>query len=92
MDVDINYVARLARIELSDEQKRKLGKQLSDILQYITKLQQLDVANVEPMSHVLPVQNVFRPDVVSPALPIDKVLANAPAATKEGFVVPKVIE
>jgi aspartyl-tRNA(Asn)/glutamyl-tRNA(Gln) amidotransferase subunit C len=92
MDIDIEYVAKLARMNLTGEQKSKLSKQLSDILSYIEKLKQLDVSAVEPMSHVLPLQNVFRKDKVNPSLPLDKVLKNAPAASGDNFSVPKVIE
>ena len=92
MDIDIEYVAKLARIELTSAQKKKLGKQLKDILAYIEKLKQLKVDKVEPMSHVLPLKNVFRQDKVRPSLALDKVLRNAPAKEKGSFSVPKVIE
>ncbi len=92
MDIDIEYVAKLARIELTSAQKKKLGKQLKDILAYIEKLKQLKVDKVEPMSHVLPLKNVFRQDKARPSLALDKVLRNAPAKEKGSFSVPKVIE
>jgi aspartyl-tRNA(Asn)/glutamyl-tRNA(Gln) amidotransferase subunit C len=92
MDIDIEYVAKLARIELTSAQQKKLGKQLKDILAYIEKLKQLKVDKVEPMSHVLPLKNVFRQDKLKPSLPLDKVLRNAPAKEKGSFSVPKVIE
>ena len=92
MDIDIEYVAKLARIELTSAQKKKLGKQLKDILAYIEKLKQLKVDKVEPMSHVLPLKNVFRQDKVKASLALDKVLRNAPAKEKGSFSVPKVIE
>ncbi len=92
MSIDINYVTKLARINVSDEQKTKLAKQLSDILAYIEKLKELDVANVEPMSHVLGLKNVFRKDETKTSLPLEKVLFNAPLKTKDSFTVPKVIE
>ena len=90
--MDIEYVAKLARIELTAQQKKKFAKQLKDILAYIEKLKELDVDKVEPMSHVLPLKNVFRQDKVCPSLPQDKVLSNAPQAHKDSFSVPRVIE
>ncbi len=92
MDIDIEYVAKLARIELDAKQKKKFAKQLSDILAYIEKLKQLKVDKVEPMSHVLPLKNVFRQDKLKSSLPLDKVLRNAPSKQKGSFSVPKVIE
>ncbi len=90
--MDIEYVAKLARIDLNVSQKKKLTKQLSDILGYIEKLKELKVDKVEPMSHVLPLKNVFREDKVKPSLPVEKVLKNAPAKKDSSFSVPKVIE
>ncbi|MFC1632490.1 Asp-tRNA(Asn)/Glu-tRNA(Gln) amidotransferase subunit GatC [Candidatus Omnitrophota bacterium] len=90
--MDIEYVAQLARINLSQEQKRKLSQQLSDILAYIEKLKQLNVDQVEPISHALPLQNVFRQDKKRASLAIEKVLSNAPAAKDDSFSVPRVIE
>ncbi|MBL7085144.1 MAG: Asp-tRNA(Asn)/Glu-tRNA(Gln) amidotransferase subunit GatC [Candidatus Omnitrophica bacterium] len=90
--MDIEYVAKLARIDLSAQEKKKLGKQLGDILTYIEKLKELNVEEVEPMSHVLPLKNVFRQDKVRPSLPKDKVLGNAPDAEGDSFGVPRVIE
>ncbi|MFC1698444.1 Asp-tRNA(Asn)/Glu-tRNA(Gln) amidotransferase subunit GatC [Candidatus Omnitrophota bacterium] len=90
--MDIEYVAQLARINLSQEQKRKLSQQLSDILAYIEKLKQLNVDQVEPISHALPLQNVFRQDKNRASLAIEKVLSNAPAAKDDSFSVPRVIE
>ena len=91
-DIDIEYVAKLARIDLTAAQKKKMGKQLSGILAYIEKLKKLNVDKVEPISHVLPLQNVFRQDKVKPSLPQEKVLGNAPQAKKDSFSVSKVIE
>ena len=92
MDIDIDYVAKLARIDLDAKQKKKLARQLGDILAYIEKLKELDVASVEPMSHVLPLKNVFRQDKVKPSLPVSKVLVNAPSAKGDSFSVPRIIE
>ena len=92
MDIDIDYVAKLARVNLDEQQKKKLARQLSDILGYIEKLKELDVASVEPMSHVLPLKNVFREDKVKPSLPVDKALGNAPSAKGDNFSVPRIID
>lgn len=91
MDIDIEYVAKLARINLSEQQKEKFARQLKDILSYIEKLKELDVGKVEPISHVLPLKNVFRQDKVQPSLPIDKVLGNAPSKEGNNFSVPRII-
>ncbi|MBI4595976.1 MAG: Asp-tRNA(Asn)/Glu-tRNA(Gln) amidotransferase subunit GatC [Candidatus Tectomicrobia bacterium] len=88
----VDHVARLARLELSDEDRMKFTKQLNDILVYIEKLNELDTSEVEPTSHVLPILNVFRHDQISSSLEIEESLANAPK--KEGlfFQIPKIIE
>jgi aspartyl-tRNA(Asn)/glutamyl-tRNA(Gln) amidotransferase subunit C len=91
-DIDIEYVAQLARIDLTAAEKKKMGEQLGDILGYIEKLKKLKVEKVEPISHVLPLQNVFRQDKVKSSLPQEKVLGNAPEAKKNSFSVSKVIE
>jgi len=92
MEIDIEYVAKLARIELRPEEKKKLSKDLGDILSYIKKLKQLNVAKVEPMSHVLPLKNVFRQDKLKDSLAVDKIVGNAPAKKDSSFSVPRVIE
>ncbi len=92
MDIDIEYVAKLARIDLDKKQQKKFAKQLSDILAYIEKLKELKVDKIEPMSHVLPLKNVFRQDKVKASLALDKVLRNAPSKEEDSFSVPKVIE
>jgi len=88
---DVRHVARLARLSLDDAKLQKLTGQLESILGYIDKLSEVDPASVEPMAHALPVHNVFREDVPEPALPLDKVLANAPESDGPFFKVPKVI-
>jgi aspartyl-tRNA(Asn)/glutamyl-tRNA(Gln) amidotransferase subunit C len=93
MDIEIEYVAKLARIDLTAEQKKKFSRQLKDILAYIEKLKQLDIKEVEPLSHVLPLQNVFREDRQRPSLAVEKVLENAPLKKEDNFFgVPRVIE
>lgn len=91
-DETIEYVGILAKLELSDEEKEAAKKDMGRMLDYIDKLGELDTAGVEPMSHVFPVNNVFREDVVTNGDTRDAILKNAPK-TKDGmFVVPKTFD
>ena len=92
MKMDIEKVARLARIELSEEEKRTFGKQLEQILSHMEQLNQLDTTGVEPTSHAIPVSNVFREDEVKPSSPHEEVLATAPDEEVGHFKVPRIIE
>ena len=89
---EVEYVARLARLKLTEEEKEKYTKQLADILKYINKLNELDTEKVEPTSHVLRLSNVFREDRVRPSLKQEEILANAPQVESKHFKVKKVIE
>ncbi|OMF34729.1 asparaginyl/glutamyl-tRNA amidotransferase subunit C [Paenibacillus sp. FSL H8-0548] len=89
---DVEHVARLARLELSDSEKDQFTEQLNAILKYAEKLNGLDTENVEPTSHVLPIKNVMRADEKRPSLPIEKVLLNAPDEEEGQFKVPAVLE
>ena len=89
---DVEHVAKLARLRLTEEEKEKFGKQLSDILEYVEKLNELDTARIEPTSHVVALKNVMREDEVKPSLPVEEVLSNAPAREGKYFKVPKIIE
>ncbi|WP_141502734.1 Asp-tRNA(Asn)/Glu-tRNA(Gln) amidotransferase subunit GatC [Paenibacillus luteus] len=89
---DVEHVARLARLELSDAEKDQFTEQLNAILKYAEKLNGLDTENVEPTSHVLPIKNVMRADEKRPSLPIEKVLLNAPDEEDGQFKVPAVLE
>ncbi|HEY1172151.1 MAG TPA: Asp-tRNA(Asn)/Glu-tRNA(Gln) amidotransferase subunit GatC [Verrucomicrobiae bacterium] len=91
-DFDIHYVANLARIALTPEEEAKLGSQLGGVLQYIEKLGELDVSNVEPTAHSFPLVNVVRPDEVRPSLPHDDAMKNAPSKGGGLFLVPKIVE
>ena len=91
-DFDIKYVANLARIKLTSDQEDRLGSQLGDILGYVKKLEELDVSNVEPMSHAVPLHNVMRADQVQPSITNEEALANAPKKANGLFVVPKIVE
>jgi aspartyl-tRNA(Asn)/glutamyl-tRNA(Gln) amidotransferase subunit C len=91
-EVDVKYVAHLARISLTPEEEQKFGAQLKNILGYIEKLNQLDVSHIEPTAHAVPLVNVFRKDEVRPSLSNEDALRNAPAKANGLFVVPKIVE
>lgn len=90
--VNVEYVAKLARLELTPEEKQKFGDQLGHILEHIEKLKQLDVSNVEPTAHAVPLVNVTRADETRPSLPHEDALQNAPAKANRLFMVPKIVE
>jgi aspartyl-tRNA(Asn)/glutamyl-tRNA(Gln) amidotransferase subunit C len=87
----VRHVAKLARLSLDEPHLNRLTAELESILGYIAKIGELDVSNVEPMSHALPMQNVLREDIASEGLPLDKVLMNAPETDGPFFKVPKII-
>lgn len=91
-DETIEYVGILAKLELSDEEKEQARGDIGRMLDYIDKLNELDTSGVEPMSHVFPVNNVFREDVVTNGDQREKILANAPAGKDGSFKVPKTVE
>ncbi|MDP2905778.1 MAG: Asp-tRNA(Asn)/Glu-tRNA(Gln) amidotransferase subunit GatC [Candidatus Omnitrophota bacterium] len=91
-DKTVEYVARLARIELQPRELEKLSRQLQGILDFIDKLNRADIRGVSPTSHVLAVNNVFREDIGRQSLATEKVLENAPRKQGDFYVVPKVIE
>lgn len=88
----IEYVSILAKLELSEEEKEQAKKDMGKMLDYIDKLNELDTEGVEPMSHVFPVNNVFREDVVASGNDRDNILANSPASKEGCFKVPKTVE
>ena len=88
---DVEHVAILARLEFTESEKEKFTHQLNEILAYVEKLNGIDTTNVEPLSHVIELNNVFREDEVQPSSSIEDVLKNAPARTEKFFKVPKVI-
>lgn len=92
VNIDVKYVAHLARLALTPEEEQKIGAQLGNVLGYIEKLKEVDVSNVEPTAHAFPLVNVTRPDEVRPSLPHDQALANAPAQANGLFMVPKIVE
>lgn len=91
-DETIEYVGILAKLELSDEEKEQAKKDMGSMLDYIDKLGELDTTGVEPMSHVFPVHNVFREDVVTNADDRENILKNAPEEKDGMFVVPRTFE
>jgi aspartyl-tRNA(Asn)/glutamyl-tRNA(Gln) amidotransferase subunit C len=91
-DLDVAYVARLARIDLTEAEAKVFQKQLDDVLKYVEKLRQADVSDVEPAAHALPIFNVFREDVPRDWFRAEQALSNAPRQAKGLFIVPKVVE
>lgn len=91
-DGTIEYVGILAKLELSDEEKEQAKKDMGSMLDYIDKLGELDTTGVEPMSHVFPVHNVFREDVVTNTDDRENILKNAPEEKDGMFVVPRTFE
>ena len=89
---DVEHVARLARLALTDAELEKMREQLNGILAYIEKLNALETDGVEPTSHAVPLVNVMRDDEPRPCLPRDAALANAPERAGEFFRVPRIIE
>jgi aspartyl-tRNA(Asn)/glutamyl-tRNA(Gln) amidotransferase subunit C len=93
LDIEqVMKVAKLARLKISQADAARYATQLTDILGYVAQLKSVDVTGVEPMAHPLPLKNVLREDVVTPSLPLDAVLANAPAKDGPFFAVPKVLD
>ena len=91
-DATIEYVGILAKLELSDEEKEQAKKDMASMLDYIDKLGELYTTDIEPMSHVFPVENVMREDVVTNGDGSEETLANAPERHDTSFVVPKTVD
>ncbi len=89
---EIDHIALLARLNLSKEEKKLYGAQLSNILEYIEKLNELDTKNVEPTSHVITLNNVMRDDVLEDSLSREESLKNAPSRSEKFYRVPRIIE
>ena len=89
---EVQHVARLARLHLTDEEAERMREQLDAILAYIDKLRSVDTAGVEPTSHAVPLTNVMREDEPRPSFPLADMLANAPEAAGDFFRVPRIIE
>jgi aspartyl-tRNA(Asn)/glutamyl-tRNA(Gln) amidotransferase subunit C len=91
-EIDIRYVAHLARMSLTPEEEERFGAQLESVLGYIKQLKEMDVSGVEPTAHAFPLVNVTRADEIRPSLPHEEALRNAPAQVKGLFQVPKIVE
>lgn len=91
-DLDVVYVAELARLKLTAEETALFQTQLAQVLAHAEHLQELDLAGVEPAANTVPATNVFRPDEVWPSLPQEEALRRAPRAANDLFIVPKVLE
>lgn len=85
-------IAELAKLQLTDDEIERFGEQLSHVLEYAARLEQLDTADIPPTATVLPLRNVFRDDEVRPSLPRDEALANAPDAADGQFRVDAVLD
>ncbi|HWW00782.1 MAG TPA: Asp-tRNA(Asn)/Glu-tRNA(Gln) amidotransferase subunit GatC [Candidatus Acidoferrum sp.] len=92
VEIDVKYVAHLARLALTPDEEQKIGAQLGQVLRYIEKLKEVDVAGVEPTAHAFPLVNVTRPDEVRPSMSQEDALRNAPAQANGLFIVPKIVE
>ena len=89
---EVGRVAKLARLELTDDEKQRLTSELNDILDQFARLQELDTEGVDATSHSIPLQNVFRADVARPCLPREKATMNAPEKRDGNFIVPQILE
>jgi aspartyl-tRNA(Asn)/glutamyl-tRNA(Gln) amidotransferase subunit C len=92
VEIDVKYVARLARLSLTPDEEQKISAQLGNILGYIEKLKEVDVTGVEPTAHAFPLVNVTRLDEVRPSISNEDALRNAPAKANGLFMVPKIVE
>lgn len=88
----VDYVSTLSRMGLSPEEKVQITEELEQILEYMDVLNTLDTSKVDPMSHIFPVKNVLRPDIVEPSADRVELLQNAPGTGQETFLVPKAVE
>lgn len=89
---DVRHIASLSRLSLSDKEIETFSGQLSSIIEYVEQLNSLDTTNIEPTSHVIPLNNVMRDDIPAASLPVEDALRNAPDSTEKFYRVPKIIE
>jgi aspartyl-tRNA(Asn)/glutamyl-tRNA(Gln) amidotransferase subunit C len=92
VEIDIDHVARLARLDLSDEEKARLRQQLAVILEAAARVQEVAAEDVLPTSYAIPRSNVFREDQPAPCLPLEEALAGAPEVEADRFKVPRIVE
>lgn len=90
--LDVAYVAELARLQLTAEETALFQTQLAQVLTHAARLQELDLAGVEPAAHAVPATNVFRPDEARPSLSQEDALRHAPRSSNDLFILPKVLE
>ena len=88
---DVEHVARLARLKLTDGEKETYRRQLSDVLEHARKISEVDTEDVPPTSHTIPLVNVFREDRLKPSLSVEEATGNAPWAVEGSFKVPRII-
>ena len=91
-EAQVRHVAKLARLDLTDEEVARFSTQLSAVLGYMEKLNELDTDSVEPLAHCLPIHNIFREDVVTESLDTELALENAPQHFENFFKVPKILD
>jgi aspartyl-tRNA(Asn)/glutamyl-tRNA(Gln) amidotransferase subunit C len=92
VEIDIDHVARLARLELTDEEKARLREQLGVILEHAAKVGEVAAEDVPPTAYAIPRSNILRPDEITPSLTVEEVLSNAPEVESDRFKVPKIAE
>ena len=92
LKIDVAYVAELARLELTDEEKALFQPQLENIVKYVEKISSVDVDGIEPMMHGRALVNAFREDVVRPSMSSEAALSNAPKRVGDEFLLPKIVE
>jgi aspartyl-tRNA(Asn)/glutamyl-tRNA(Gln) amidotransferase subunit C len=92
VEIDIDHVARLARLDLTSEEKERLRAQLGLILEHAAKVGEVAADDVPPTAYAIPRSNVFRPDEVTPSLSREDVLSNAPDSEDDRFKVPRIVE
>jgi aspartyl-tRNA(Asn)/glutamyl-tRNA(Gln) amidotransferase subunit C len=92
VEIDIEHVARLARLELTDEEMERLRVQLGAILDHAARIGEVATADVPPTAYAIPRSNVLRPDELTASLPVEDVLANAPDREDDRFRVPRIVE
>lgn len=88
----VDYTAELSRLEVSPGEKAEVQAKMQQIVSYMDKLQEIDTTGIEPLSHNMPLTNVFHEDEVKPSLPREEILKNAPVPDPEAFLVPKAVE
>ncbi len=90
--IDVGYVAHLARMHLTEEEKARFAGQIGQVLEHVAHLNALDVSGVEPTAHAMPLTNVWRADESRPSMDPERALANAPEQARGLFIVPKIVE